>query len=70
MFYKIFVSHSGQIFASVQVTCPSPRIERLVCGEKDGKLRQITERVTSDLIETFGVPISLTIVTRTPKTQD
>lgn len=58
---------TGQIFASVQVTCPSERIERLVCGEKDGKLRQITERVTSDLIETFGQPISLTLATRTVK---
>lgn len=58
---------TGQIFASVQVTCPSERIERLVCGEKDGKLRQITERVTSDLIETFGQSISLTLATRTVK---
>lgn len=57
----------GRIFASVLVNCPSERIEKLVCGEQDGKLRQITERVTSDLIETFGVPISLTITTRSAK---
>lgn len=63
----LFKMFTGQIFASVQVTCPSERIERLVCGEKDGKLRQITERVTSDLIETFGQPISLTLATRTVK---
>lgn len=57
----------GRIFASVLVNCPSERIEKLVCGIKDGKLRQITDCVTSDLIETFGVPISLTITTRTTK---
>lgn len=45
------------------VTCPNKRIEQLVCGVNNGKLRQITERVTSDLIETFEAPISLTIST-------
>ena len=52
------------IYASVEVVCPSQRIERLICGESNGRLRQITERVTSDLVETFGKPISLTIATR------
>lgn len=61
---EFYTRENGRIFASVQVTCPSERIERLVCGEKDGKLKQITERVTSDLIETFGVPIQLTLSTR------
>lgn len=64
---EFYTHENGRIFASVQVTCPSERIERLVCGEKDGKLRQITDSVTSDLIETFGVPISLTLTTRSPK---
>ncbi|XP_053683286.1 GTPase Era, mitochondrial [Sabethes cyaneus] len=54
----------GKIFASAVVTCPNARLERLVCGESNGKLRQITERITSDLIETFAAPVSLTIVTR------
>ncbi|XP_055538314.1 GTPase Era, mitochondrial [Wyeomyia smithii] len=54
----------GRIYASAVVTCPNARLERLVCGESNGKLRQITERVTSDLIETFTAPVSLTIVTR------
>ena len=57
----------GQIYASVEVTCPNERIERLVCGESNGKLKQITERITSDLVETFGLPISLTVSTRTVK---
>ncbi|XP_065083125.1 GTPase Era, mitochondrial [Ochlerotatus camptorhynchus] len=61
---EFFENMNGKIFASAVVTCPSERLERLVCGEGNGKLRQITERVTSDLIETFTVPISLTIVTR------
>ncbi|XP_037950155.1 GTPase Era, mitochondrial [Teleopsis dalmanni] len=51
------------IYASVQVLCPTTRLERLICGESNGRLRQITERVTSDLVETFGKPISLTIAT-------
>uniref|UniRef100_A0A1Q3F6L3 GTPase Era, mitochondrial n=1 Tax=Culex tarsalis TaxID=7177 RepID=A0A1Q3F6L3_CULTA len=60
-----FYEHiKGKIFASAVVTCPSERLERLVCGEANGKLRQITERVTSDLIETFAGPVSLTIATR------
>lgn len=60
---EFFSQENGKIYASVQVTCPTKRIERLVSGESSGKLRQITERVTSDLVETFGVPISLTIST-------
>lgn len=55
------------IYASVHVTCPNPRIERLVCGEQNGKLKQITERVTSDLVETFRKAISLTITTSAGK---
>lgn len=58
---------SGTIFTSVLVTCPTTRIENLVCGVDNGKLRQITERVTSDLIETFKKPVSLTISTLAPK---
>lgn len=59
-FYSV---DNGQIFASVLVTCPNKRVEKLVCGVGNGKLRQITECVTSDLIETFEAPISLTIST-------
>ncbi|KAH8349138.1 hypothetical protein KR084_007348 [Drosophila pseudotakahashii] len=51
------------IYTSVQVQCPTTRIERLICGEANGKLRQITERVTSDLVEMFGQAVSLTIST-------
>lgn len=46
---------------SVQVTCPTERIERLICGIENGKIKQITERATSDLVETFRKPITLTI---------
>ncbi|KAH8267356.1 hypothetical protein KR026_000214 [Drosophila bipectinata] len=51
------------VYTSVQVECPTSRIERLICGESNGKLRQITERVTSDLVEMFGQAVSLTIAT-------
>ncbi|XP_053680771.1 GTPase Era, mitochondrial [Anopheles nili] len=54
----------GRILTSAVVTCPNERIARLVCGESNGKLRQINEQVTSDLIETFGQPVLLTITTR------
>ncbi|XP_036333288.1 GTPase Era, mitochondrial [Rhagoletis pomonella] len=64
---EYFSEENGTIYASVEVTCPSARIERLICGESNGRLRQITERVTSDLVETFGKPISLTIATRSKK---
>ncbi|XP_037825223.1 GTPase Era, mitochondrial [Lucilia sericata] len=59
---------NNTIYASVEVICPSKRIERLICGESNGRLRQITERVTSDLVETFGKPISFTIATRPKQT--
>ncbi|XP_018796997.1 PREDICTED: GTPase Era, mitochondrial [Bactrocera latifrons] len=65
---EYFSEENGTIYASVEVTCPSTRIERLICGESNGKLKQITERVTSDLVETFGKPISFTISTRSKKT--
>lgn len=54
---------SDVLYTSVQVECPTSRIERLICGESNGKLRQITERVTSDLVEMFGQAVSLTIST-------
>lgn len=60
----------NKIYASVIVTCPNDRLERLVCGMNNGKLRQITDRVTSDLIESFRVPISLTISTISLKIKD
>ncbi|XP_058116831.1 GTPase Era, mitochondrial [Anopheles ziemanni] len=54
----------GRVLTSAVVTCPNDRIARLVCGESNGKLRQINEQVTSDLIECFGMPVLLTITTR------
>ncbi|KAH8373085.1 hypothetical protein KR009_011633 [Drosophila setifemur] len=57
------------VYTSVQVQCPTPRIERLICGQSNGKLRQITERVTSDLVEMFGQAVSLTISTATKETK-
>lgn len=58
---EFFDEAKSTIYASVHVTCPNLRIERLVCGDQNGKLKQITERVTSDLVETFRKVISLTI---------
>lgn len=60
---EFFSQENNKIYTSVIVTCPSERIEKLLCGVSNGKLKQITERVTSDLIETFKIPISLTIST-------
>lgn len=60
---EYFSDDDNKIFASVLINCPSERIEKLVCGASDGKLKQITERVTSDLIESFKVPVSLTLIT-------
>jgi len=57
-FYNV---HKGHIFTSVQVICPTERIERLVCGVENGRIKQITEIATSDLVQTFQKPISLTI---------
>lgn len=53
---------SGTLMTSVQVTCPSERIERLISGVANERLKQITEHVTSDLVETFARPVSLTII--------
>lgn len=60
---EYYDENRSTIYASVHVTCPNARIERLVCGDQNGKLKQITERVTSDLVETFRKAISLTITT-------
>lgn len=60
---EYFDNSSNKIFASVIVTCPTERIERLVCGSGDGKLRQITDRITSDLIQHFKCPVKLTVNT-------
>lgn len=60
---EYYDENRSTIYASVHVTCPNARIERLVCGDQNGKLKQITERVTSDLVDTFRKAISLTITT-------
>lgn len=60
---EYYDENKSTVYASVHVTCPNARIERLVCGDQNGKLKQITERVTSDLVETFRKAISLTITT-------
>lgn len=60
---EYFNDDNNQIFASVIVTCPTERVEKLVCGVGDGKLRQITDRVTSDLIQSFKAPVTLTLTT-------
>jgi GTPase len=58
-----YTDENNSIFASVNIFCPSDRIDKLVCGAGDGKLRQITDRVTSDLIQSFQKPVSLTLTT-------
>lgn len=60
---EFFSDENNKIFASVIITCPSERIEKLVCGVYDGKLKQITDRITSDLIQSFQKPTSLTLTT-------
>lgn len=60
---EFFSDENNKVFASVIVLCPTKRHEMLVCGVGDGKLRQITDRVTSDLIQVFQMPVNLTIST-------
>lgn len=60
---EYFSKENNKIFASVIVTCANERHEKLVCGVSDGKLRQITDRVTSDLIQHFQQGVSLTLST-------
>jgi GTPase Era involved in 16S rRNA processing len=60
---EYFNNDNNKIFASVLVICPNDRHEKLLCGINDGKLKQITDRVTSDMIESFRVPVTLTIST-------
>lgn len=67
---EYFSHENNKIFTSVIITCPSKRIENLVCGASDGKLRQITDRITSDLIESFRVPVTLTLNTIVLKRHD
>lgn len=58
---EYFNNDDKKIIASVIVVCPNDRHEKLLCGTFDGKLKQITDRVTSDMIESFRVPVTLTI---------
>lgn len=60
---EYFSDENNRIMASVIISCPTDRLEKLVCGVGDGKLRQITDRVTSDLIQSFKVPVTLTLTT-------
>lgn len=64
---EYYSKEKNKILASIVITCPNSRLEKLVCGVSDGKLRQITERATSDLVETFSIPVSLTLSTRVIK---
>lgn len=60
---EYFSNENNKMFASVLIVCPNERHEKLVCGTYDGKLKQITDRVTSDLIESFRIPVTLTVST-------
>lgn len=64
---EYFSNDNNRIFASVNIICPNERHEKLVCGALDGKLKQITDRVTSDIIECFRVPVTLTVCTTVDK---
>lgn len=60
---EYFSIENNKIFASVNINCLTQRHERIVCGKSDGKLRQITDRITSDMIQSFKLPVSLTLNT-------
>lgn len=64
---EYFSNENNKMFASVIVTCPNKRVENLVCGVSDGKLKQITDRITSDLIQSFKNPVMLTLTTEVKK---
>jgi GTPase len=64
---EYFAIEKNKIYASVLIYCPNERHEKLLCGAFDGKLRQITDRVTSDIIEGFHMPVTLTISTQVDK---
>jgi hypothetical protein len=51
----------------VLVHCPSERIAKLVAGESDGKLRQITESLQKDLQDTFHNYVRIKIVLQWPQ---
>jgi GTPase len=67
---EYYSNEGGIVYASVIVKCPNSRLERLMCGVSNGKLKQINERVTSDLVETFKAPVHLTITSAVPKKAD
>lgn len=52
---------SDRMFASVNVVCPSKRIERLVSGSKNNRMQQISETVTSELVRLYQMSVSLVI---------
>lgn len=60
---EYFSNENNKICASVIIVCPNERHEKLVCGIHDGKLKQIADRITSDLIESFRLPVTLTLCT-------
>lgn len=60
----------GKINALVLVECPQDRIQKLVVGVGDGKLRQITEKAQKDLLHTFDQPVRLQIVVKVEKNKD
>jgi GTP-binding protein Era len=64
---EYFSRENNKIMASVNIICPNARHEKLVCGALDGKLTQITDRITSDLIESFRIPVTLTVCTTVDK---
>lgn len=45
----------------VNVICPNKRIEKLVSGENNGKLKQISEVATSDLVKVYKKTVSLVV---------
>uniref|UniRef100_A0A1B6CJJ9 GTPase Era, mitochondrial n=1 Tax=Clastoptera arizonana TaxID=38151 RepID=A0A1B6CJJ9_9HEMI len=57
----------GKITAGVLVLCPSPRVEKLIRGASNGKIRVIREAAQDDLQNTFQQTVNLSIAVTSVK---
>lgn len=54
----------------VNIICPTERIKRLVRGADNGRIKQILEIVTSDLVRLYKYTVALTLNVISKETLD
>lgn len=57
---EYFEVKEGQIYAHVNIHCKTKRLEHLICGSQNNRLKQISEMVASNIIQLYNIKTTIT----------